>query len=161
MKVSNVASNTQIPTVFLTEGGLADANRILTDYHRHAMSEANKAKDIERDVIQALTGLRADLGAKIKEIKNLHGDFKNSVDKERESTKKAIYAYQESLQHYEHSDGRDKGSDPFLVRLSVDRLIEKQIDEENYLHRVSHVQISNTVLSLTLSGLPQSGKLWT
>ncbi|GAM83271.1 hypothetical protein ANO11243_012570 [Dothideomycetidae sp. 11243] len=135
-KVSNVASNTQIPTVFMTEGGLSDANRILTDYHRLAFSEANKAREIEHDVIQALSGLRADLGAKIKEIKNLHGDFKNSIEKEKESTKRAINAYQESLQHYENTDGADKGrNDPFITRLNVDRMVEKQIDEENYLHR--------------------------
>ena len=142
MKVSNVVSNTQMPTAFISDGGLSDATRILGDYHKHAMNEANKAKDIEQDVIQALNGLRADLGAKIKEIKNLSGDFKNSVEKEKEGTKRAINAYEESLQHYEHADGLDKGrSDPFIVRLNVDRMVERQIDEENYLHRVSHVFI--------------------
>lgn len=159
MKVSNVASNTQLPSVFMTEGGLADANRILTDYHRHAMSEANKAKDIERDVIQALNGLRADLGAKIKEIKNLHGDFKNSVDKEKDLTKRAILSYQESVQHYEHSDSFDKGrSDPFIIRLNVDRMIEKQIDEENYLHRVSSLFSCNRVAIADSAGLSQPRK---
>jgi len=27
--------------------------------------------------------------------------------------------------------------DPYVVRLGVDRQVERQIDEENYLHRVS------------------------
>ena len=36
---------------------------------------------------------------------------------------------------------RDDGSamgrgDPFVVKLGVDRAVEKQVDEENYLHRV-------------------------
>lgn len=142
MKVSNVVSNTQMPTVFMSDGGLSEATRILNDYHKHALTEANKARDIEQDVIGALNGLRADLGAKIKEIKNLHGDFKNSVEKEKEGTKKAIVAYQDSLQHYEHADGLDKGrADPFIVRLNVDRMVEKQIDEENYLHRVRNPSI--------------------
>ncbi|KAF4556325.1 Hypothetical protein D9617_1g082010 [Elsinoe fawcettii] len=136
MKVSNTISNTQAPSVFISDGGLNDASRILNDYHKHALSESNKAKDIEQDVIQALNGLRADLGAKIKEIKSLHGDFKNSVEKEKEGTRKAIAALDEALQHYDHHDGMDKGrNDPFIVRLNVDRFVERQIDEENYLHR--------------------------
>ncbi|PNS21364.1 Phosphatidylinositol 4,5-bisphosphate-binding protein SLM2 [Sphaceloma murrayae] len=136
MKVSNVISNTQAPSIFMSDGGLNDATRYLNDYHKHALSESNKARDIEQDVIQALNGLRADLGAKIKEIKNLNGDFKNSVEKEKEGTKKAIAALDEALQHYDHADGADKGrNDPFIVRLNVDRFIERQIDEENYLHR--------------------------
>ena len=28
-------------------------------------------------------------------------------------------------------------SDPFVLRLGVERQIEKQLDEENYLHRVN------------------------
>jgi hypothetical protein len=28
--------------------------------------------------------------------------------------------------------------DPYVVRLGVERQVERQIDEENYLHRVSH-----------------------
>jgi len=137
MKVSNVVSNTQAPTVFLTEGGLNEATRILSDYHKHALNEANKSRDIEIDVIQALNGLRADLGAKIKEIKGLSGDFKNTVDKEKEGTRKAVAALGDALQKYDHADGSEKaGNDPFIVRLSVDRMVERQIDEENYLHRV-------------------------
>ena len=138
MKVSNVVSNTQIPTIFMSEASVVDANRILTEYHKQAAGESSKAREIEYEVIQALNGLRADLGSKIKEIKGLNGDFKNSVEKELEATRRAVQGYQESLQHFEREDGFDKGSsDPFLVRLNVDRLVEKQIDEENYLHRVS------------------------
>lgn len=123
--------------MLMSEGGLNEATRILNDYHKHSLNEANKSRDIEIDVIQALNGLRADLGAKIKEIKGLSGDFKNSVDKERETTRKACSELQDALQHYDHQDSNDKGkSDPYLVRLAVDRSVERQLDEENYLHRV-------------------------
>lgn len=138
MKVSNVIGNIQHPSVFVTDGGLAEATRILNDYHKHSLTEANKSRDIEQDVIAALSGLRSDLGQKIKEIKSLSGDFKNTVEKEKEGTRKAIAAYQESLQHVNHDAGDEKGrNDPFIVRLGVERMVEKQIDEENYLHRVS------------------------
>lgn len=140
MKVSNVIGNAETPSMFITDGGLGDATRILSDFHKHSLTEANKSRDIEQDVISALTGLRADLGSKIKEIKSLSGDFKNSVDREKEATRKAIAQLGDALQQYDHTEvvgaaSSDARSDPFIVRLNVDRQVEKQIDEENYLHR--------------------------
>jgi len=136
-KVQGVISGITNPSVFLTENGLGDATRILDDYHKHSIAEANKSRDIENDVIGALTGLRSDLGQKIKEIKSLSGDFKNTVDKEKEGTKREVEKLQEALQHVDHEDGSATGKmDPFIVKLGVDKLVERQVDEENYLHRV-------------------------
>ncbi|KAF2768992.1 hypothetical protein EJ03DRAFT_108275 [Teratosphaeria nubilosa] len=135
-KVQNTISNITNPSVFMSEHGLGDATRILDDYHKRSIAEANKSRDIENDVIGALTGLRSDLGQKIKEIKSLSGDFKNSVEKEKEATRREVEKLQEALQHADHEDGNAVGKhDPFVVRLGVDRMIERQIDEENYLHR--------------------------
>ncbi|KAK0290653.1 phosphatidylinositol 4,5-bisphosphate-binding protein [Friedmanniomyces endolithicus] len=135
-KAQSVISAITNPSVFLTENGLGDATRILDDYHKHSIAEANKSRDIENDVIGALTGLRSDLGQKIKEIKSLSGDFKNSVDKEKEGTKREVEKLQEALQHVDHEDGSTSGKmDPFIVKLGVDKLVERQVDEENYLHR--------------------------
>ena len=133
--LSNVVSNITAPPGFSLEGGISDAISILRDYHKKSISEGNKAKSIEEEVIVQLTGLRSDLGQKIKEIKGLSGDFKNSVDKETEGTRRAVRDLQEAL--------RDKNPDakgePFMVRLAVERQLGRQIEEENYLHRVRHV----------------------
>nr|POE96979.1 phosphatidylinositol 4,5-bisphosphate-binding protein slm1 [Quercus suber] len=135
-KVQNTISNIIHPAVFSSDNGLGDATRILDDYHKRSIAESTKSREIENDVIGALTGLRSDLGQKIKEIKSLSGDFKNSVDKEKENTRREVEKLQEVLQHADHEDGVATGkSDPFVVRLGVDRAIEKQVDEENYLHR--------------------------
>jgi hypothetical protein len=137
MKVSNVINNMGTPSLFSSEGGLGDANRILRDYHKQAITEANKARDIENDVISQLSGLRADLGQKIKEIKSLSGDFKNSVEKEKDHTRKAISTLQEALGVVDATPTALVGKeDPYIVRLNVDRQVERQVDEENYLHRV-------------------------
>lgn len=138
LKVSNVINNTNAPSVFLTDGGVNEANRILRDYHKQSVVEANKARDVESDVIAQLSGLRADLGSKIKEIKSLSGDFKNSVEKEKENTRKAVAHLEDALAAVDVDPSAVVGKgDPFVVRLAVDRQIERQIDEENYLHRVS------------------------
>ena len=136
--LSNVINNISVPPVFLSEGGIGDATHILRDYHKQSINEGNKAKTIEEDVIIQLTGLRSDLQQKIKEIKNLSGDFKNNVDKETEGTRRAVRDLQEALGVAETDPHATSGkSDPFIVKLGVDRQLERQIEEENYLHRVS------------------------
>lgn len=137
LKVSNVINNTNAPSMFMVEGGLNDANRLLRDFHKQSIVEANKARDIETEVINQLSGLRADLGQKIKEIKSLSGDFKNTVEKEKETTRKCVAALTEALALVDSDPAAVAGKgDPYVVRLGVDRQVEKQIDEENYLHRV-------------------------
>lgn len=137
LKVSNVLNNTNTPSVFLSQGGLDDATHTLRGFHKHSVVEANKAKDIQNDVIGQLSGLRNDLSQKIKEIKSLSGDFKNTVEREKEGTRKAVHALQDALSTAEMDPASAGGkNDPFIVKLSVDRQVEKQIEEENYLHRV-------------------------
>ena len=128
---------------------------ILEDYHKKSIAEGNKAKSVEEDVIVQLTGLRSDLGQKIKEIKGLSGDFKNNVDKETEGTKKAVRDLQGAL----GSSSTDPKSDPYLVRLGVDRQLGKQIEEENYLHRVGSKFGSPFVSHAYDLGFSQSRKL--
>lgn len=142
LKVSNVVNNTNMPPAFVTEGGLNEANRILRDFHKQAVADATKARDIEVDVINQLSGLRADLAQKIKEIKALSGDFKNNVEKEKDATRKCVAALEEALAAVDTDPSAVVGKgDPYVVRLGVERQVERQIDEENYLHRVSWRQI--------------------
>lgn len=132
-----------MPSIFMSENGLGEATNILNDFHKKSISEANKSREIETDVIGALTGLRSDLGQKIKEIKSLSGDFKNSVEKEKDNTRREVEKLQEALRSADHEDGSATGkNDPFVVKLGVDRAVERQIDEENYLHRVSEIKAS-------------------
>ncbi|KAL8915563.1 MAG: hypothetical protein Q9171_000128 [Xanthocarpia ochracea] len=134
--LSNLINNTTIPPAFLTQGGIGDAIHVLRDYHKQAIAEANKAKTIEEDVVVQLTGLRSDLQQKIKEIKSLAGDFKNNVDRETEGTRKAVRDLQEALGAAELDPNASHGKDdPYIVKLGVERQLERQIEEENYLHR--------------------------
>ncbi|KAI0190747.1 hypothetical protein EV127DRAFT_79771 [Xylaria flabelliformis] len=136
VKLANVCNNISTPPGFLASEGLGEALQILGDYHKAAIVEANKAKEIEGDVILSLTGLRNDLNQKMKEIKSLSGDFKNSVEKEIDGTRKAVKALQDVLGHNELDPSMTTGKqDPYLLRLAVDRQVERQLDEENYLHQ--------------------------
>ena len=111
----------------------------MREHHKRAITDATKARDIEEEIIAKLTNLRSDLAQKIKEIKSLAGDFKNAVEKEKEGTKKAITALGAALAAVESDPLSVVGrGDPFVVRLAVDRQVARQLDEENYLHRVSY-----------------------
>ena len=138
VKLANVANNISTPPSFLKSAGIDDALQFLRNYNAAAIQEANKAREIEEDVILALTGLRSDLQQKIKEIKHLSGDFKNSVDREMDHTRKAVNALADVLDKSDVDAASTTGKqDPYLLRLAVDGQVERQIDEENYLHQVS------------------------
>ncbi|KAH6637567.1 PH domain-containing protein [Boeremia exigua] len=144
LKVSNVINNTNAPASLLSDGGLNEATRFLRDFHKQAIVDANKARDIEADVINQLSGLRADLAQKIKEIKSLSGDFKNNVEKEKENTRKCVTALEEALAVVDSDPSAIAGKgDPYVVRLGVERQVERQIDEENYLHR-AYLNLENS-----------------
>ncbi|KAI0475003.1 hypothetical protein GGR56DRAFT_666217 [Xylariaceae sp. FL0804] len=136
LKLANVLNNTSTPPGFLASGGLDDALQILRDYHKNAIVEANKAREIEEDVILALTGLRSDLNQKMKEIKSLSGDFKNTVEKEMDGTRRAVNALQDILGQTEMDSAMTTGKqDPYLLKVAVDRQVDRQLYEENYLHK--------------------------
>ncbi len=135
-RLSTTLNGVTIQPGFLDTGGIDDAAQMLRSYHKQAISEAVKAREIEEDVILALTGLRSDLSQKIKEIKNISGDFRNNVDKEMEATRRAVKNLQDSLGQAELDSSMTTGrQDPYLLRLIADRQLERQIEEENYLHQ--------------------------
>lgn len=137
MSASNIINNSALPPTFLKSGGLADATDILRNFHKQAYQEASKAAEVENELVAQLMGLRNDLQKKTKEIRSLSGDFRNSVDKEVDATRKSVRHLHEALGLVDTDPAATAGKgDPFIVRLSVDKQIEKQIEEENYLHRV-------------------------
>jgi hypothetical protein len=136
-KLNHTLNSFQPPPLFLAEGGILEANRILREFNKTQAFESEKAKQIHGDVITQLVGLRADLNQKTKEIKALSGDFKNSVDKEMKNTQRSVDGLQEALGYIDSSPAAVAGKgDPYIIKLSVDKQVKKQIDEENYLHRV-------------------------
>lgn len=145
--------------MFLKSGGIGDATEILTDFHRNAQSEMNKAAEVESEVIDQLSGLRNDLQKKTKEIKALSGDFKNSVDKEVDVTRKSVRHLHEALGLVDTDPSAISGKgDPFIVRLGVEKQIERQIEEENYLHRVRDCLVSMGCANIL--GVFEPGKFW-
>ncbi|CAI5105691.1 BBT_HP_G0132070.mRNA.1.CDS.1 [Saccharomyces cerevisiae] len=75
------------------------------------------SKELTSEIIPRLEDLRRDLLVKIKEIKALQSDFKNSCNKELQQTKHLMKLFNESL----------KRIDPFLIKLQLEKQIKKTV----------------------------------
>ncbi|KAK6543187.1 hypothetical protein TWF694_007096 [Orbilia ellipsospora] len=124
------------PEMFLRSGGILETNVVLKEHHKSAMLASEQAKQIQIQIISSLSGLRNDLSGKIKEIKGLSGDFKNTLDKEREGTRRAVTQLADALMAVDANPSLASGkNDPYIVKLGVDKQLRRQLAEENYLHR--------------------------
>lgn len=129
-------------------GSIQDIPTILTKYHQQNIQAGNKTlKDINQVIIPKLEDLRKDLLVKVKEIKNLQNDFKNTLSREMNETRSLISAFNHSIDaanHLEllgtashHETGGDidiSKKDPYLVKIKLDRQLKKQVYEESYLY---------------------------
>lgn len=160
MRTSNIINSVSAPTVLRAEGGLEDALATLRGYNKHALAESNKAREIEEDVITQLNGLRNDLTQKIKEIKSLAGDFRNNVDREKDITRRQVDMFREAITMADKNPIAATGkNDPFIMRLAVERQVAKQIEEENYLHRVDDPVAHRVQSANENAGLSESREL--
>ncbi|KAK7203857.1 hypothetical protein BZA70DRAFT_228201, partial [Myxozyma melibiosi] len=130
---------------FLRRGGIQDTPAAIRDYHKQSsLHSADAAKQINEQVVPRLKDLRRDLSVKIKEIKGLSGDFKNSVAKELDLTKKQVAVLTEALGAIAVNPHLVAGKyDPYIVKLATEKQLRKQMDEENYLHQ-AYLNIENS-----------------
>lgn len=127
-------------------GSIQDLPTVLTKFHQQNVSNSSKSlKDINQIIVPKLEELRKDLLVKIKEIKNLQNDFKNTLGKEINETKTLLSQYHHAIEvanKLENSsssntsagDGEHAKNDPYLIKIKLDRQLKKQLSEENYLH---------------------------
>lgn len=131
----------------LGNGSVQDIPGVLTKYHlQNVVNSSKTLKELNQVIIPKLDELRRDLLVKIKEIKNLHNDFKTNLGKELAETK---HLYAQYIQNIELSNKLEHGShpaapiqhegehgklDPYLAKMKLDRQLKRQLVEENYLY---------------------------
>ncbi|KAK6359592.1 hypothetical protein TWF696_000742 [Orbilia brochopaga] len=143
-KLFHTLNNAIEPEMFLRSGGILETNTVLKEHHKSAMLASEQARQIQVQIISALSGLRNDLSGKIKEIKSLAGDFKNTLDKEREGTRRAVTQLADALLAVDTNPSLASGkNDPYIVKLAVDKQLRRQLAEENYLHR-AYLNLENS-----------------
>lgn len=144
----------------LGNGLVMDVQQALSKYHQNNIASSTRTlKQISQVIVPQLEDLRKDLLVKIKEIKNLQNDFKNSLGKEVAETKTLLaqFGHASDVAHRyetltpEHHDGEVDGakSDPYLVRLRLERQLKRQLSEETYLYEAfRNLQTSAAKLEL-------------
>lgn len=130
----NTPEEKSIQHFFLPFGNnsVQDLPTILCNYHAQMASTASSSsKELVRDVIPRLQDMRRDLLVKIKEIKSLQSDFKNTCSKEVADTKQQLKVFHESLEQAKYGTPKN---DPYLTRIILEKQIKRQLNEENFLH---------------------------
>lgn len=132
-------------------GSIQDLPSILTKFHQLKIENGLKTlKELTQVIIPRLEDLRKDLLVKIKEIKNLQNDFKNSLPKEINESKSLLSQFNHaiditnrleiltssgnSIPHDNTSVMESSKRDPYLVKLLLDRQLRRQLSEEHYLY---------------------------
>ncbi|PWW80670.1 hypothetical protein C7212DRAFT_274957 [Tuber magnatum] len=138
-RIGQVLNTAVHPPEFARSGGILETTNVLREFQKESYVNAENAARVQARIINDLTALRRDLGDKIKEIKGLSGDFKNSVEREKEATRKEIVKLTNALTAIESNPQVAAGkNDPYLIRLGLEKQLKRQIDEENYLHKAYH-----------------------
>lgn len=143
--------DTSAPSGFMKfgSGSVQDTQVILKKYHLSLANQQFKiSKEITTTIVPKMEDLRKDLQLKIKEIKELHGDFKTNISEHVAITGQLLNKYIASVKFVTNncsSDGTEhiklhKKSnqlkpkhDPYLLKLQLDLQLKRQLLEENYL----------------------------
>jgi len=99
-------------------------------------ASSETSRKIIANIVPPLEKLRSDLHLKIKEIKGLSGDFKNSVPKEQDHTRRALGALSDSLAAAAARPNEiAPKNDPHLLKMHFERQMRHHLEEENFLHQ--------------------------
>lgn len=144
-------------------GSVQDTQVILKKYHLSLASQQFKiSKEILTTIVPKMEDLRKDLQLKIKEIKDLHGDFKTNINEHVAITGQLLSKYIASVKFVNNncsSDGSDHiklhkknnqlkpKHDPYLLKLQLDLQLKRQLLEENYLQE-AYINLQSSGMEL-------------
>ncbi|SCV04294.1 LAME_0H17304g1_1 [Lachancea meyersii CBS 8951] len=140
-------------------GSIEDIQVVLKKYHTSIGNQQIKmSKELSTVIVPKLDDLRKDLQSKIKEIKELHNDFKTNIGEHIALTGQLLQKYMAAVK-YMSSNGSSqsllklKGQklkpkhDPYLLKLQLDLQLKRQLLEENYLQE-AYINLQSSGLEL-------------
>ena len=126
-------------------GSIEDIQVVLKKYHTSMGNQQIKmSKELNTVVVPKLDDLRKDLQLKIKEIKELHGDFRTNIGEHIALTGQLLQKYMAAVK-FMSTNSNDQNifklknqklkpkHDPYLLKLQLDLQLKRQLLEENYL----------------------------
>ncbi|KAK5962343.1 Ask10p PWA37_000386 [Arxiozyma heterogenica] len=144
-------------------GSIQDIQVVLKKHHLALANHQLKiSKEISTVIIPKLESLRKDLGFKIKEIKELHSDFKTNMNHHLDLTHKLLHKYIASVKYMNSITKKKQQTqqtqqtdltalqpkhDPYLLKLQLDLQLKRQIAEENYLQE-AYINLQSSGMKL-------------
>lgn len=120
-------------------GSIQDVQVLLKKYHGSLAGQQLKvSREILENVVPKLESLNKDLQGKIREIKDLHNDFKTNLVSHIAQTSKLLTKYNSMVKKLsdDHEDATkviQPKCDPYLVKVQLETQLKKQLAEEKYL----------------------------
>lgn len=140
-------------------GSIEDIQVVLKKYHTSMGNQQIKmSKELNTVVVPKLDDLRKDLQLKIKEIKELHGDFRTNIGEHIALTGQLLQKYMAAVK-FMSTNSNDQNifklknqklkpkHDPYLLKLQLDLQLKRQLLEENYLQE-AYINLQSSGLEL-------------
>lgn len=134
-------------------GSIQDIPTILTQFHQKNIENGTKTlKEIQSVIIPKLEEFRKDLVLKIKEIRKLQNDFKNTLARDLQDSSSLLSKFYHAIDianrhelmtasgepvghsHDSHNELDSTKRDPYLVKLKLKEQLNRQLNEERYLY---------------------------
>ncbi|CAR27259.1 ZYRO0C12606p [Zygosaccharomyces rouxii] len=163
IQVVKTDSESAAPSGFLKfgSGSIQDIQVVLKKYHLSiAVQQLKISKEINMNLLPRIEDLRRDLQSKIKEIKELSGDFRTNINEHVAITGQLLNRYISSVKYMTtnvaDSDSiklQKKGTqikpkhDPYLLKLQLDLQLKRQLLEESYL-REAYLNLQGSGMEL-------------
>ncbi|GAV53252.1 hypothetical protein ZYGR_0AI05360 [Zygosaccharomyces rouxii] len=163
IQVVKTDSESAAPSGFLKfgSGSVQDIQVVLKKYHLSIAAQHLKtSKEINFNLLPRIEDLRRDLQSKIKEIKELSGDFRTNINEHVAITGQLLSRYISSVKYMntnvadvENIKLQKKGTqikpkhDPYLLKLQLDLQLKRQLLEESYL-REAYINLQSSGMEL-------------
>lgn len=131
-------------------GSIQDVQILLKKYHLNlAQQQIKMVHELQTQIIPRLEELQKDLLSKIREIKQLNGDFKNNLKEEIAISGQCLDDYLTIVRKLDKGveDDVTSKNDPFMLRLKLELQLKQQLNQENYLEE-AFINLQMTGLEL-------------
>ncbi|QSL64799.1 hypothetical protein MERGE_002101 [Pneumocystis wakefieldiae] len=126
------------------DGGIQEVEKVFCDWNRKYSTHLSTIpNNVNQEIILKLEKLRTMLSERVKDISKMSSHFRNNLSREADITKKLMEIYKQSLLKWESNPYQiTSRTDPFIIKLSLEKQIAQTLLEENTLQQ-AYLNIEN------------------
>ncbi|KAG4303987.1 hypothetical protein PORY_002640 [Pneumocystis oryctolagi] len=137
-KLGSLLSFNSCNRLSFQDGGVKEVEKIFCEWNNKYSSHLSTIPNsINVDIVSKLEKVRTVLNDSIKDIMKMSGKFRNNLYKEADAAKRLFNTYRDSLLTWEFSPEKiTPRTDPYLLRILLEKQITQMLSEENTLQKV-------------------------